>query len=220
MSSTSKDNWDPKSPEARTYERESSVVFHKTREAFGGLSNMATGYPLHVSGARIPTSEALYQACRFPHMPNIQKLIIQQTSPMTAKMKSKPHRKDSREDWEAVKVAIMKWCLKIKLAQHWCRFSDLLLSTNNKPIIEQSRRDAFWGAIPRDNMRMLEGANVLGRLLMDLRERLKRNPDEFAVVRPLPIPDFIILGRPIGTIERDTMPSLDHSIQRRLQLGR
>jgi len=65
----------PISAQTRIYDRSSSVVFLKTREAFGGLSNMAAGFPLHVQGSRIYTSEALYQACRFPHLPEIQRLI-------------------------------------------------------------------------------------------------------------------------------------------------
>ena len=53
----------------REYERSNAVVFLKTSEAFGGLSNMAPGFPLCVNGIAIRTSEALYQACRFPHVP-------------------------------------------------------------------------------------------------------------------------------------------------------
>ena len=64
------------SDQTRIYERSKSVVFFKTKEAFGGLSNMASGFPLRVNGVRIHTSEALYQACRFPHMPEVQRKII------------------------------------------------------------------------------------------------------------------------------------------------
>ena len=75
----------------RTYVSGEAVVVYKTKEDFGGLSNMASGYPLQINGVRILTTEALYQACRFPHLPEVQREIIGQHSPMTAKMKSKPH---------------------------------------------------------------------------------------------------------------------------------
>ncbi len=88
----------------RTYRRAEVVVVYKTKESFGGLSNMAAGFPLQINGIRIPTSEALYQACRFPHLPEVQKEIIGQHSPMTAKMKSKPHRKNTRPDWDRVRT--------------------------------------------------------------------------------------------------------------------
>ncbi len=51
--------------EQKTYLRDESAIFRKTAERFGGLSNMAPGYPLLINGVRMLTSEALYQACRF-----------------------------------------------------------------------------------------------------------------------------------------------------------
>jgi ribA/ribD-fused uncharacterized protein len=161
---------------------------------------MAGGYVPFVNGVRVPTSEALYQACRFPHLPEVQKLIIDQTSPMTAKMKSKPYRKDSRPDWDAVRVKIMRWCLHVKLVQHWEKFGDLLLSTGNMPIVEESYRDQFWGAKPVD-AETLSGMNILGRLLVELRERL-REPETHRlwIAEPLSLPQFLFLNKPIGII--------------------
>ncbi|MEZ5594131.1 MAG: NADAR family protein, partial [Gammaproteobacteria bacterium] len=188
------------SGQTRTYERASSVVFLKTNEAFGGLSNMAGGFPLRVNGVRILTSEALYQACRFPHLPDVQRLIIEQRSPMTAKMKSKPHRSNSRRDWFQVRVKIMRWCLRVKLAQNWRKFSELLLETGDRPIVEQSRKDDFWGAKPVDDGTLV-GMNVLGRLLMELREAVKAETREtLCFVEPLAIPDFLLGGEPIGVV--------------------
>jgi ribA/ribD-fused uncharacterized protein len=181
-----------------TYCRDECAVFLRTTESFGGLSNMAGGYPLLINHIRILTSEALYQACRFPHLPDVQKLIIGQSSPMAAKMKSKPYRKDSRSDWDAVRVSIMRWCLHIKLVQHWEKFGDLLLSTGDRPIVEESYRDPFWGAKPIDSETLI-GSNILGRLLVELREQL-RDPEanKLWIVEPLPIPQFLLLGRKIG----------------------
>lgn len=186
--------------QTRTYDRASSVVFLKTHEAFGGLSNMAGGFPLFVNGIRIYTSEALYQACRFPQRPEVQWLIIGQPSPMTAKMKSKPYRHDSRPDWDQVRVKVMRWCLRVKLAQNWDAFSKLLLETEDRPIVEESRRDDFWGARPVDEQ-TLAGRNVLGRLLMELREVVKAEGREAVLrVEPIGIPDFLLGGRPIETV--------------------
>lgn len=100
-----------------TYYPAESAVFLKTNERFGGLSNMAPGFPIVLNGVRIRTSEALYQACRFPRRP----------------------------DWDAVRVKIMRWCLRVKLAQKWQTFSKLLLSTGDMPIVEKKvRRNDFW----------------------------------------------------------------------------
>ncbi|KGK81659.1 hypothetical protein DP64_15865 [Stutzerimonas degradans] len=187
----------------RTYFRDNVVVVYKTKEGFGGLSNMASGYPLQINGVRILTTEALYQACRFPHMPEIQREIIGQHSPMTAKMKSKPHRKDSRSDWDEVRYKVMRWCLRVKLAQNYAEFGRLLLATRDRPIVEQSRKDDYWGAkLADESGETLVGQNVLGRLLMELREKLKGDSEgRLKTVPPLDIPDFLLLGKPIETVK-------------------
>jgi ribA/ribD-fused uncharacterized protein len=165
---------------------------------------MAAGYPIEISGIRIRTSEALYQACRFPHMPTVQKLIIDEVSPMTAKMRAKPYRRDSRPDWDAVRIPIMKWCLRVKLAQNWSTFGSLLLETGDQAIVEDSTKDDFWGAM-RDEGGILRGRNVLGRLLMELREKLRTEPESLETVESLPLPDFLLLSRPIPIVSRSDL---------------
>lgn len=186
----------------RTYIRSEVIVVYKTKDTFGGLSNMASGYPLQINGVRILTSEALYQACRFPHMPEVQWEIIEQHSPMTAKMKSKPYRKDSRPDWYEVRHKVMRWCLRVKLAQNYEEFGRLLLTTCDKSIVEQSRKDDFWGAKLADEAGdILVGQNVLGRLLMELREKLKGDAEGVLKTVPsLGIPDFMLLGKSVETV--------------------
>lgn len=191
------------------YRRDESVVFLKTKEQYGGLSNMAGGFPLQVNGIPIRTTEALYQACRFPHRPEVQRLIIEQQSPMSAKMKSKPYRADSRSDWEQdkVRVKVMRWCLRVKLAQNWENFSQLLRETGDWHIVEQSRKDDFWGAKPIDD-RTLLGANVLGRLLKELRGQLLAAAEQGQLetlqrVEPLQIKDFLLYGHQIEGINMD-----------------
>lgn len=184
----------------RCWDRFNSVVFLKTKAAFGGLSNMAGGFPVCVNGQVVRTVEALYQACRFPHKPEVQRIIVEQKSPMTAKMKGKPHRSESREDWESVRVDIMRWCLRVKLIQHWDSFGELLTSTGELAIVEESRRDVFWGA-KSDGERALVGENVLGRLLMELREQLGQDPSQLARrVEPPSIPTFLLDGHPIQAV--------------------
>jgi len=187
--------------QVRTYDRAASVVFLKTNERFGGLSNMAPGFPLRVNGVRIRTSEALYQACRFPHMPEVQQLIIGENSPMTAKMRSKPYRRVSRHDWDFVRVKIMRWSLRVKLAQNWREFGRLLLATGDRPIVEQSRKDDFWGAKVADDGTLV-GMNVLGRLLMELREQLKGDEAEgLRFIEPPAISEFLLFGQPIESVQ-------------------
>jgi ribA/ribD-fused uncharacterized protein len=185
-------------PELRHYRRDEVVAFRKTGEAFGGLSNMAPGFPIVLAGRRIRTAEALYQACRFPHLPNVQRMIIDEISPMTAKMRSKPYRSQSRADWDDIKVPVMKWCLRVKLVSNWPKFSKLLLETGTRPIVEDSRKDDFWGAKPDESF--LRGCNVLGRLLMELRDKLRSDPTALYIVEPLRVPDFMLLLNQINLV--------------------
>jgi type I restriction enzyme, S subunit len=188
----------------RTYLPIECVVFRKTKEDFGGLSNMAGGFPLRVNGTMIWSSEALYQACRFPLRPDIQEIILYERSPMTAKMKSKPFREYTRPDWERVKIKVMRWCLRVKLAQNWNQFGQLLLFTAQKPIVEESHKDIFWGA-KRQKDGTLIGVNALGRFLMELRHELRSpaSKDMRRVAVP-EISEFKLLGEPINTVEADS----------------
>lgn len=201
----------------RRYIPAESITFRKTNESFGGLSNMASGYILWVNGTRILTSEAIYQACRFPHLPEVQRSIIMQGSPMTAKMKSKPFRDQSRADWDQVRVKIMRWCLRVKLAQNWDKFGELLLLTGDKAIVEDSRKDRFWGAV-MNHSGQLEGRNALGRLLMELREELK-GPDRenLRSVKSLDIPEFLLYAQPIGLVEARATKREEDTTGRRLK---
>lgn len=185
----------------RRYSREGSVVFRKTREEWGGLSNMASGYPILIGEVVVPSSEALYQALRFPHMPEVQERIISQNSGMSAKMAGKPFRSQSRADWEQVRVGLMRWCLRAKLLHNWDEFGQLLLSTEQSDIVEDSHKDSYWGAIPQDDSTLM-GCNVLGRLLMELREQLVSRPDTLSELEPPGIPDCLFLGAHLPTLER------------------
>ncbi len=188
--------------QTRTYRRAECVVFRKTEEDYGGLSNMAGGYEIQLNGITIGTSEGLYQACRFPLSMEIQEMIIEQKSPMTAKMKSKPFRSQTRPDWENVKVPIMRWCLRVKLACNWIKFGELLLATGKKDIVEDSPRDRFWGAVATEDNEQLVGVNALGRLLMELRDAFS-GPDrkELAFVETPKIRNLLLLGSVIGDVK-------------------
>jgi type I restriction enzyme S subunit len=181
------------------YPRANCIAFRSTRERFGGLSNMAPGFPLRIGSVPIKTSEALYQACRFPHDPALQRMIVEQPSPMTAKMKSKPFRTRSRPDWDDIRVDVMRWCLRVKLAQNWETFGALLEETGERDIVEHSRRDRFWGATVDGETGIFVGQNVLGRLLMELREDLRRGKVGH-VVGPPQIGDMRLLGETIGAV--------------------
>lgn len=123
---------------------------------------------------------------------------------MTAKMVSKPYRVNSRPDWNENRVKIMRWCLRIKLAQNFISFGKILESTFDKNIVEDSIKDDFWGAIrDKKDPNIIKGTNALGRLLMELRQLYneKRYNYETFVIEPLEVPDFTLFGEPIRTVD-------------------
>lgn len=160
--------------ENRIYRKDNSIIFRKTNDNYGGLSNMASGFPINWAIIRIKSSEALYQSLRYPHRFDIQKEILMQSSPMTAKMISKKYYKESRKDWDEIKFKIMRFCLELKLINNWENFFWLLKSTDQKDIVEYVPNDQIWGA--KDKVDFFEGPNALGRLLMGLRENYIYNP--------------------------------------------
>lgn len=185
----------------RTYIRSECVVFYTTTAPFGGLSNMASGYPIVVNGEKIRTSEALYQACRFPSRPDVQQFIVEEPNPMVAKRKTMPFRPETRPDWDVIRHKIMRWSIQVKLAQNYARFGELLLETGNRPIVEQSRKDDYWGAFVKEDG-LLVGQNVLGRLLMELRMRLQgESAEDLRVVAPPSLPDFLLFGTTVETVD-------------------
>lgn len=185
----------------REYKLEETCSFSSTKSEFGGLSNMCAGFNLNVNGKGILTSEALYQALRFPNNPEIQIEIVLEKSPMTAKMVSKKYIEKTRNDWENVKIDIMRWCLRVKLAQNFLKFGLLLEKTNSKNIVELSNKDEFWGAKLNKNANSIIGVNALGRLLMELRaEYLSESRYSLLLVKPLDIEDFKLFGDKIPII--------------------
>ncbi len=183
------------------YAPEDCVVFCKTRERWGGLSNMAAGFPLRVNGENIRTSEALYQACRFPSRPDVQRMIVNERSPKAAKMRVDPYRQDyCRPDWGNVREKVMRWCLRVKLAQNFEKFRQLLQSTGTSQIVELSHMDVFWGARPEHDG-LLHGENMLGLLLMELRNALECSSEESLTrVEPPEIENLLLFGRSVETV--------------------
>lgn len=75
---------------------------------------------------------------------------------------------DIRPDWQDIKVDRMRDVLSAKFTQH----EDLkkkLLETRDAILIEDSKTDRFWGV-----GRHMNGKNMLGILLMELREKLRK----------------------------------------------
>jgi hypothetical protein len=75
------------------------------------------------------------------------------------------------EDWENKKVDVMRKGLISKFSQN-VLLEQALLKTGDSILIEDSPTDMFWGG-------KLEGSkNMLGKLLMEVREELRKDLEE------------------------------------------
>lgn len=172
----------------KSFEIDKSISFLYTTEEFGGLSNLSKEYPIYLKKVYINSSEALYQAMKYTDYPEIQKKIINSRTPKDSKIESQKYKELIREDWDSIRTDVMFWCLKIKLLNNWINFGKLLHKTKNYNIVEISYRDEFWGAIPKE--KIYYGYNMLGILLMKLREEYRSNKLEDYIVEPPNIKNF------------------------------
>ncbi len=176
----------------RKYEKNKCISFKSTKAHHGALSNMAPNYPIYINGTILRTAEALYQSLRFPNHPEVQKEIIQYSSPISAKKFGRTHLNKTRSDWNKIRFKVMKFCIEIKLNQNYEIFSQMLLATKDLPIVEYTDKDKVWGATLEGEYYV--GTNALGRLLMELREKVKS--DNFELTIP-DIENFRFLGKEI-----------------------
>lgn len=140
------------------------IRFFKRNQPFSDLSNFAPA-EFEVDGVRWPTAEHYFQAQKFDDPAYRERIRIAHT-PREAKVLGQTRKVPIRSDWENVKETIMKRALQLKFQD--ARLRSLLLSTKNRPLIEDSPYDRYWG-IGADG----KGRNRLGILLMEVRDELR-----------------------------------------------
>jgi type I restriction enzyme, S subunit len=180
--------------EEMVYEKNSCAWFFTKKDNNWLLSNMAGQMPTFFpKGVKWNSSEQLYQASKYfpgticlPELtkgkkdvePDVRKRIATMTNARGAKMTQKCAVKAGlvRDDWEdqdfEVRIHSMMWVLELKLRDNPLTFGRELSFTGTKAIVEVSRKDDFWGCKEVDGK--LVGKNVLGKLLMLLRERAEK----------------------------------------------
>ena len=153
-----------------------------------------------VGDVKVHSSEAFYQAMRFPHLPDFQKQIIEMRNALHAKRFSYTAIEESRPDWKSINIAVMRHALELKFASNQEKITRLMKDTDDLPIVEISKRDAFWGANPSGEL--LVGENILGRLLMELRVKvLDHRPGDVIDVAAPSIEPYLLLGEPVGDLQ-------------------
>jgi ribA/ribD-fused uncharacterized protein len=140
------------------------ICFYKVQAEFGALSNFSA-HPIQLKGRLWPTTEHYFQAQKFPGT-DYEEEIRLVTSPMIAARMGRSRSQPLRADWEQVTEDVMREALHAKFTQH-PTLRDLLLSTGERPLIEHTKNDRYWGDGGDGT-----GRNRLGALLVELRTTL------------------------------------------------
>ena len=157
-----------------TYPADKVARICKVTEQWGDFSNFGR-IPVEVDGVVFSTSERLYQVMKFTD-PEARKAVFKAVQPkMTAKHQSKIGKQ--REDWGRYLVDAMKYCLMRKFEQSE-KFREELAQTAGLFIVEDQttfpkKTADTWGVKLSADGKSYEGPNLLGRLLMELRDNGK-----------------------------------------------
>jgi ribA/ribD-fused uncharacterized protein len=143
------------------------IRFYSTEDEFGCFSNFSA-HPFELDGHTWPTSEHYFQAQKFTST-RYSRLIRLAKTPLTAARMGRSRKNPLRPDWEEVKDDVMRKAVRCKFETH-ADIRATLLATGDRPLVEQTRRDHYWGCGSTGT-----GKNMLGLILMEVRAELRRN---------------------------------------------
>ena len=154
-----------------TYPVTESVAIRKVAEPWGIFGNFART-PIIIDEVMFKTSEQLFQLMKFKDKEPVLAVYNANNPKMTTKHWEKTHR---REDWGKMIVDAMKFCLTKKFEQSE-DFKAELERSRGKFIVEDQtsfpkKTPDTWGVKQQGNN--FVGPNLLGRLLMELRDNGK-----------------------------------------------
>lgn len=125
-------------------------------------------HPVIIDGLRWTTNEHYYQAQKyFGVNPERMEQIRLKDTPGQAKTMGNAKRFPIRPDWEQVKEDVMRKVCLVKATTHE-DVKQMLLSTGNEEIIENSPTDYVWGCGANG-----AGKNMLGKIWVEVREIIK-----------------------------------------------
>jgi len=137
------------------------MAIDKFHEEFDWLSNF---FPCQVKfeGLTFTSSEAAFQAAKCADQ-NEREKFVNLSAGRTKRLGKKVNL---REDWNRVKIDVMREVLICKFSQN-PELKEKLIATGNEELIEGNNwNDRFWGVCRG------VGQNHLGKLLMDIRRTI------------------------------------------------
>lgn len=142
-----------------------AIYFYKIKDEYGCFSNFAH-YGFELDGKWWMTSEHYFQAQKFCGT-EYEETIRLLDNPMKAAEMGRNRNLPLREDWEQVKDNIMRKAVYAKFSQN-NELKNILLKTGSESIVENTSSDYYWGCGTNGS-----GNNMLGIILMEIRDKLK-----------------------------------------------
>lgn len=154
-----------------TYPVSECIAIRKVKDTWGIFGNFSPT-PIIINNVMFKTSELLFQLMKFKDEEPIVAVYNANNPKMTTKHWEKTHR---REDWGKMIVDAMKYCLTQKYEQSE-EFRQELERSKGKYIVEDQtsfpkKTPDTWGVKQQGDDFI--GPNLLGRLLMELRDNGK-----------------------------------------------
>jgi ribA/ribD-fused uncharacterized protein len=144
-------------------------MIHDFSGSYAFLSNFFVS-PLWYKGKEWPTVEHVFQAHKSVHEAEREMIRMAATPGKAKRMGRKIVT--LRHDWEEVKVDLMLALLRLKFTQH-PDLGDKLRLTGKVLLGEGNRwHDNFWGNCRCPECEDIEGHNMLGKLLMRVRDEI------------------------------------------------
>lgn len=140
-----------------------SIPYYETSNFV--FSNFSA-HSVRIDGLVYPTVEHAFHSQKFTN-PKLREKLRQAESPLAAWQMARKYKDERRDDWDVVKLQILKDLIREKVSQH-IEVRNALLATGEDLIIEQNPNDDFWGS-GADG----EGLNNMGKILMEIRSELE-----------------------------------------------
>ena len=161
------------------------VRFYRANERPYGVFSNLFRRPIEFEGRMFPTSEHAYQAGK-ALKPAVRDWILAAPTPALAAMAAHGlYTWDIVPDWAEVKYDRMRAVLRAKFTQH-ADLQELLLATGDARLVEagtvNNAVNRLWGEVDG------KGQNMLGVMLMELRQELAQSKSSTSAASPNKVP--------------------------------
>ena len=146
------------------------IYFYSERKASYGCFSNFSPHGFDLDGLHWRTCEHYFQAQKFAGTPRLEQVRLA-AGPMEAKNFGNDKNHPPRSDWNEVKDDIMRRAVLAKFQAH-ADIRAILLATGEE-LVEDAPKDYYWGCGEDKS-----GKNMLGKILMETREKLRQGESE------------------------------------------